>query len=399
MALFTRERPPAPGREARALSFITPPIGPRVEATQSGYGGNIETSMQQHTVFKCVRLVSDVLACMTPMAYKGPGIGYGEAKRIDPPPILEQPSADADIFDFTYMLIGSELLRGNGYGKIVNLDKYGRPSQIELQHPDRSRVIENSDGSLTYKYGASVVPPDQVWHKKAYRMAGLPVGLSPIKYAQGMVQQSHNAQLFGNRWFEDGGHPSGLLTNDLVKTIDQPEADTIKKRFLQAVRGGREPVVMGQGWKYTQIQIAPDESQFLETQKYADGVICGFFGVPPELVNAATEGSSITYANVESRGVDFMKFGLGGWITRLERWYGALLPRGNYVKLDTRALLRSDTLTRYQALHLLVGSRIITQDEARAMEDWAALTDEQRAQIDALVTPIPPPIGSPKIGS
>jgi HK97 family phage portal protein len=350
-------------------------------------------------VFKCVRLVSDVLACMTPEVYKGPGIGHGEANRIDPPSVLEEPSADADIFDFTYMLIGSALLRGNGFGRIMNQDKYGRPSQIELEHPDRAHLKENADGTLTYKYGNAEVPRDQVWHKKAYRMAGLPLGLSPIKYAQSMIQQSHNALLFGNRFFEDGGHPSGLLMNENIKTVGPDEADTIKKRFLQAVRGGREPVVLGQGWKYQQIQIAPEESQFLETQRFSGSAVCGFFGVPPELVGEATEGSSITYANVESRSIDFLKFGLNGWVDRLERWYGALLPRGQYVKLNTKALLRTDTLSRYQALHLLVGSRIITQNEARAMEDWAALTPEQRAMIDALVTPIPPPIGSPKIGS
>jgi HK97 family phage portal protein len=399
MALFTRDRPRSPDREQRQLSFITPPIGVRVETMQSGWGGNLDQAMQNHVVFKCVRLVSDVLSCMTPQVFKGPGIGIGDAKRIDAPDVLEQPSADADIFDFTYMLIGSELLRGNGFGKIVNLDKYGRPSQIELEHPDRVKARERTNGTFEFKYGSTVVEPEQLWIKRAYRMAGLPLGLSPIKFAQSMIQQSHNALLFGNRFFEDGGHPSGILTNDQIKTIGAPEADTVKKRFLQAVRGGREPVVLAGGWKYTQIQIAPDESQFLETQKFSGSAICGFFGVPPELVGEATESSSITYANVESRGVDFLKFGLNGWVDRLQRWYGGLLPRGQYVKLDTRALLRTDTLTRYQALHLLVGARIITQDEARAMEDWAALTPEQQEQIDRLVTPIPPPIGSPKIGS
>jgi HK97 family phage portal protein len=297
------------------------------------------------------------------------------------------------------MTVSSLLLRGNVYGKIVDVDKYGRPAQIELQHPDRVKVKEDSKGVFVYKYGSETMNPEQVWHKMAYRMPGVRTGLSPIKYAQRTVQLSISAQNFGNQYFEDGGHPSGILTNDTVKTVTQEEAVTIKQRFLSAIRGTREPVVMGGGWKYDQIQIHPDESQFLETQKYAGGAICGFFGVPPEIVGESVEGSSITYANVESRGIDFMKFGLGGWVRRLENWYSAFLPRGQYVKLDASQLLRSDTLSRFQALHMLVGSRIITQDEARAMEDWPALTAEQKAMIDALVTPIPPPIGSPKIGS
>jgi HK97 family phage portal protein len=387
-----------PSRESRALSFITPPIGVRVDAMQSGFGGNVDQAMQSHAVWKSVRLVADVISCMTPIVYKGPGIGFGQSDRLPTPPVLLQPSADADGPDFTYMVMVSLLLRGNAFGKIVSFDGQGRPTQIELVHPDRVRLKELTDGTLEYKFGNEVVPREFVWHKRGYRMPGLPLGLSPIKYAQGVIQQSHNAQLFGNRWFEDGGHPSGVLTNDAIKTIDAGESDTIKKRFLQAVRGGREPVVMAGGWKYQQISVNAEESQFLLTQKYTGAAICGFFGVPPELVGEASEGSSITYANVESRAIDFEKFSLSGWIGRVERAYTALVPRGQYVKLDTSALLRTDLLTQYQAMHLLVGSRIITQDEARAMQDWPALTAAQRTQIDALVTPIPPPIGSPKIG-
>lgn len=396
MGLFVEA---SPGKEKRQLSFLSPPIGAYTQALQDYAAGNTEGAMRQHTVWKCIRLVSDVMACMTPIVYSGPGIGFGQANRLASPQILVQPAADADIFDQTYMTMTSLLLRGNIYGKILDLDKFGRPSQIELQHPDRVKVKENDKGQFVYKYGSETMNPDQVWHKMAYRMPGVHTGLSPIKYAQRTIQQSLSAQNFGNQFFEDGGHPSGILTNDNVKMVSQEEAVTIKQRFLAAVRGTREPVVMGGGWKYEQIQISPDESQFLETQKYAGGAICGFFGVPPEIVGEAVEGSSMTYANIESRGIDFLKFGLGGWVKRLENWYGAFLPRGQYVKLDTMQLLRSDTLTRYQALHLLVGARIITQDEARATEDWPALTAEQKAMIDALVTPIPPPIGSPKIGS
>lgn len=398
MALFTMARPVS-GRESRALSFITPPIGPRVEAMQKGFGGDTEQSMRQHAVWKCIRLVSDVVSCMTPVVMKGPGVGFGMADRLPTPPNLAKPSADADTFDFTYMLMVSLLLRGNVFGHILGADAQGRPQQIELQHPDKVRVTQNSDGTFAYKFGSKLIPNDEVWHKKAYRMPGLPVGLSPIKYAQDMVSQSTNASLFGNRWFEDGGHPSAILTNPNIKSVSQEEADTVKRRFLQGVKGGREPVVMSGGWDYKQIQINPEESQFLETQKYTGSAICGFFGVPPELVGEASEGSAITYANIDSRAIDFMKFGIGGWIQRIESWYTELVPRGQYVKLDATQLLRTDMLTRFQALHLLVGARIITQDEARAMEDWPALTDEQRAEIDALVTPIPPPIGSPKIGS
>lgn len=398
MALFNAIRPAA-GREARALSFITPPIGPRIEAMQKGFGGDTETSLRIGAVWKCTRLVAEVMSYMKPIVYRGPGQGFGAAVRQPTPPNLAQPSANANTFDFTYMAMVSLLLRGNVFGRILGVDGQGRPTQIELQHPDQVRVRENADGTITYKFGAQTVPNDQVWHKMAYRMAGLPIGLSPIKYAQDMISQSHNATLFGNRFFEDGGHPSGILTNDTAKFVNQDEADTVKKRFLQATRGGREPVAMGGGWKYQAIQIAPEESQFLETQKFTGSQICGFFGVPPEIVAEASEGSAITYANIDSRAIDFLKFGIQGWVERLEDWYTELVPRGQYVKLDESKLLRTDALTRWQIHHMQVGGRILAGSEIRTMEDIPPATPEQQAEIDALITPLAPPIGSPKAGS
>jgi HK97 family phage portal protein len=333
------------------------------------------------------------------MLYRGtPGVPG--SVRLDPPLVLTQPSASADISDWMYMGMVSALLRGNIYGDILDWSA-GYPAQIELQHPDRARVQVDRDGHVVYKYGNKVMDTrTQVWHRMAYRMPGLHQGLSPISYAKGTVHQSFSAQRFATDFFDSGGHPTGIISNATVKKFaDQREVTIVKDRFLAATRN-REPVVMSGGWSYTDLKIDPEESQFLDTMKFTGSQICGFFGVPPELVGEASEGSAITYANVESRSIDFAKYGLAGWIGRWERWLSGLVPRGQYVKLDKGGLLQADTLTRYQSIHMMVAARIITQDEARAMLlELPPLTPEQQAQIDKLVLPTPPPVGSPKIGS
>jgi HK97 family phage portal protein len=232
----------------------------------------------------------------------------------------------------------------------------------------------------------------------AYRMPGLHKGLSPISYAIATVRQSTAAQRFSTDWFDAGGHPSGVIKNvNTKKLVDQGEATTIKNRFLAATRG-REVVVLGGGWDYTEIKISPEESQFLNTQKWTGAQICGWFGVPPEMVGEASEGSAITYANVESRGIDLSKYSLNGWFGRWERWFGSLTPRGQFVKLDKSGLLEADTLTRYKAIHMLVAGRIITQSEARAMLlELPPFTPEQQAEVDKLVVPTPPSVAG--IGS
>ncbi len=396
MAVFFRQPP----RESRSLSFIAPPIGAHIQAAEDYSTGSVEGAMRHAVVWKCVRLLADVLSCMTPMVYRGQP-GMVGAERLPAPGILTQPSADADIADYVYMAMVSLLLRGNAYGEVLDRDPVTRfATQVELQHPDRVKVKTDLDGNTVYKFGSREMKPDQVWHKMAYRMPGMHTGLSPITYARATTRQSMAAQRFATDWFDAGGHPGGVLTNaNTKKVVDQGEASIIKTRFLAASRS-REPVVLGGGWDYTEIKISPEESQFLSTQKWTGSQICGFFGMPPELVGEASEGSAITYANVESRSIDFLKYGIANWIGRWERWLGEFTPRTQYVRLDKTALLQGDTLTRYQAIHMMVAARIITQDEARAfLLDLPPLTPEQQAQIDKLVLPTPPPVGSPKIGS
>jgi HK97 family phage portal protein len=155
---------------------------------------------------------------------------------------------------------------------------------------------------------------------------------------------------------------------------------------------------MGGGWKYQQIQINPDESQFLNTMKYAGGQICGIFRVPAELVGEASEGSAITYANLEGRGMDFLTFTMLRWVRRWERWLTALTPPGQYTKLDESALLRTDALTRWRIHHMGVGMEAIAPSEVREAEDRQPFTPAQRAEVDAL-RPIMPVIGTPMSGS
>ena len=325
-----------------------------------------------------------MLAQMPAYAYRGDPQGIGRANYLaDQPVILNQPSAMADIFDFLYMAQMSLLLRGNVYGIIVDRDASGRATQIELQHPDQVRVKQEDDGTVEYKVRGNPIAPYDMWHKAGYRLPGKVVGLSPIQYAARQIRLGENARDFGARYFEDGGHPSGLITNEnaTMKEISPDDAVTIKQRFMQAVRNSREPVVMGGGWKYQQIQIHPDESQFLETQKLSSSTLCGIFGVRPEMVGKASEGSAITYQNVENRMLDFLTHPMNRWIIKWERWLGAELPGRQYVKFDTRSILKTDLLSRLRAYHLMADTHAFDPNEIRAAEDLPPLTEAQIALI------------------
>lgn len=395
MGTFTASRPAA---ERRQLTFISPPVGPYTQALQDYSAGDPEGAMRHDAVWACVNKIALSMAMMRPIPYKGPMVGHGAAVPQDPPLILTKPGANTRMTAFTYGAWVSKLLRGNAFGLIASRDgRSGRPTQIELQHPDQMACKLLKNGQYEYKLRNEPVDPYDVWHESIFAMPGSRIGMSVIKYAARATRTGQLAEKFGEDYFRDGGHPTAILTNSNAKSIKQDQAQTVKDKFMAALHGSREPVVMADGWNYQAIQIRPDESQFLATQEASAEKVCRFFLMKPQHIGLAPSGSSITYANLEDNLADFLTFPMTPWITTWEEELTDLVGPGQYVKCDTSPLLRTSLLARMQAYHMMIGSRAWTQDEVRAMEDYAPLTPEQQAQIDAM--PPAPPIPGPKIGT
>jgi HK97 family phage portal protein len=393
-----------PNRESRFLTFISPPVGAYTQALQDWASSDPEGAMRQATVWTCVNKVALSMSVMRPLPYSGPVVGFGQATRLPPGPMLSKPSSDRYMGAFTYSAWLSLMLRGNVYGIIAARDPFGLPLQIELQHPDQMRVRRlqhdttgQKAGEYEYRLRNTVVDPAKVWHKAIFQMPGSRVGMSPIEYAARTTRTTQAAEQFGLSWFEDGGHPSGLLTNANKPEIKQEQAQGVKARFMAAVRGSREPVVLGDGWKYDQISVKAEESQFLNTIQATASDICKFFLMKPQHAGIAQQGSAITYANIEDNMLDFLAYPMTPWMQEYETWLAEWVPSSQYVKLDSSPLLRTDMLSRMQAYHMMIGSRAFTQDEIREMEDRPPLTPEQKAEIDAM--PMVPPIPGPKSGS
>lgn len=388
-------------RRIAQLAFIEPPIGANIQAVQDIYGrpGSPAANMRHSAVWACQDLIAGMMSMLQPWAFKLPPNGMptpnpgqgGTGQSADAPvkvsrqpQILNEPAAGMDIGDWLYAGTLS-LLRGNVYGSIVDTTSLGYPAQIELQDNAKVSVRQLADGTPEYKFNGKLQTDlSTVWHRSIFRPPGSLTGMSVMEFARRAIQLGLSAEEFANGFFEEGAHPSGMLLNDSTATFDQKDAKTVKEKFMAAVHGSREPVVMTGGWKYQQLQANPTDSQFLDTLSASDLMVCRFHRVPPEIVAVAISGSSITYANVEQRGLDFLTYCMQRWITWWERKLGRMLPAGQYCKFDLSPLLRTDILTRWQVNHAQIASRVMTQDEVRAGEDLPPLTPEQREQVNAM---------------
>lgn len=382
MSLFRREQrqwQPEP---------IVPPF-PGTDALGRGGAPSIDRAMQVSAVWACVRLLADSVAMMPLHGYTVRG---GVRIPSPDPPLFVNPSADATTAEWVYMTMVSLLLRGNAYGQTVRRSGDGYPLQIELMDPDCVGLRADDQGRPVYTYNGVEVNQRDVVHLRAFRMPGRRQGLSPIQYAASQINTDSAVSKFALDFFKQGAHPSSILSTPQVLT--QPQTQTIKERFLAAVRD-REPAVLTGDLKYEQIQVKPNESQFLETQKYGVAEIARIFGVPPEMI-AAEAGNSMTYANVEQRALDFLTYSVQPWLSRLESAYAQLLPGQRHVRFDTSVLTRTDFLTTMQATAIGIASKQTTPDEGRALRDEPPLTDEQKAVLELVPLEITA-LGKPRV--
>lgn len=358
------------GRERRMLNFISPPI-PRNSETGPGNVGfdtrTTEASLQKVAVWACVNMIATFAECMPLDAYTG----QGKDKRPVPLPTwMDDLGGDGHgLGDWLYQLVFSLMLRGNGYGVVGDRDRrLGTPTLITLAHPDDVSARRNQDGSVDWRINGKQVDADKVWHVRAHSVPGRLLGLSPIEMHALTIGTGISALRFGSQWFTDGAHPSGILSTD--QDLGKTKADTAKQRFLEAVRGSREPVVLGNGWDFKPIQVAPNESQFLETMNYSSADCCRIFGPGfAEVFGYENSRGSLTYKNAEQRSMDLLTYAADPWLVRLERLLSKLLPQPRYVKFNRSALVRSDLLTRFQAHEIALRNKFETPNEVREIED------------------------------
>lgn len=376
-------------RRERRSWVAEPVVAPFPGAPGFGASPSMDQALRVSSVWACVRLIADTVSMMPLHAFT---LQSGVRVPTNDPPLLRSPSGDASMPDFIYMVLSSLMLRGNAYGRITRVGMDGYPAQIELMHPDALNIrMDTSTGRLVYQSKGATIPTDEVWHCRAFRMAGNPLGLSPIAYASTQINTDAAISSFALGYFNDAPHPSSVLTSD--QSINQEQARTIKERLIASV-SGREPLVLGAGLKFSGLSVTPEESQFLQTQKYGVAGIARVFGVPPEMI-AAEAGNSMTYANIESKGIDFLTYSIQPWLTRLEAAFAALMPGQKHARFDTSVLTRTDLEGRTKAGAIAIASKQQTPDEVRAWSDLPPLTEQQKAWLEIIPLEVSP-TGMPK---
>lgn len=371
MSLFHRRD--QPGQTADQL------IPPRPGTSGGAAAVTNETALRHSAVWGCLRLRSNLISTMPVDLYRRVD---GIQVEVPKPPVLVTPGgAEVEMPEWMYSSQFDLDRAGNTVGLITAKDGLGFPARIELV-PIGDVAVRMRKGKKTYRIGGKIYQPEEVWHEKQYTVAGLPVGLSPVAYAAWSISEYLSIQQFALDWFSGGAIPNAHLKNT-AKQLTPDQADGAKQRFKAAVMN-RDLFVTGNDWDYEMIQAEHAGADWIAAKQASIGDIARYFDCPSDLIDAAVSGSSVTYANMSQRNLQFLVMSLGPAVKRREDALSRLTSRPRFVKLNTNALLRMDPQTQAAVLKTQIDGRMIAPSEARALYDRMPFTGEQLAEFDRL---------------
>ena len=326
-------------------------------------------------LFQAVNLVATMPQMMDAGVWTGQG---GDRRKVRMPGNIEDPEGEGyGLADFAYKYLSQRMLRGNVFIRVNNVDSQGRPDTVRILNPDQVVVkFDVKTGQFQFfdsLTGAHMRPfphgqaAGGLIHRRAFPVPGQVLGLSVVANHARTLGLSLASEQFGADFFGDGAHPSGILSTD--QPMPEEAARTVKTRFVNAIRGSREPAVLGAGLKYQQIQIAPQESQFLDTQKFTAAELCRMVGPGVAEMLGYETGGKLTYQNVQSRSLHLLIYTVDKWMKDLEHCLSTMfVARSQDVEFDREGIMRMTPDSRWQMYEVMIEQGTVTINEIRALE-------------------------------
>lgn len=305
------------------------------------------------------------------------------------PSLMKRPCLDMGNSEFIEQTVLSMATTGNGYW--LTEEAAGAIIGLKLLNPHAVRPAKDlKTGKLTYWVGHTEYPANRIKHMTLMKMPGKLTGLGPIQAAQVELRGALELRDYASLWFSEGKIPNGILTSEQVLTKD--DAKVYREAWYDTTTPQAAGLkVLGKGTTYEPILLKPADAQWLESQQFTTTQLARLFGTPASLMLAAVEGSAMTYSNVEQDWIAFVRFTLMGYLRPIENALTELTVRGQSVRFNFEALLRTDTKTRYESHEIGLRAGFLDDDEVRAIEGMAPLTPEQRARRKAATAPAPAP--------
>lgn len=257
--------------------------------------------------------------------------------------------------------------------------------RMQVVPGSRNGLLSEYTGRREYWIGGVTFDQSEIFHVKGPCAPGALRGLGVLETQIATLTLARDLQAQADA-IGLHGVPTGLLksTNPEAEPSDLTRA---KAAWIQSQRT-RTIAALGPNIDFEPLAWNPEETQLVEARKLSLTEQELIFGLPPGWLGGATNNR--TYSNVEQDAVNLIKFSmLAGMIAKFEsKFTRQVLPRGQTARANRDAVLRSDTMTRYQAHALALGKKAWKSvNEVRGTENLAPV--EGGDEIDNAPEPAP----------
>lgn len=380
-AVLERVRPPVVARARRIVrSWYETLQGPYTSVVLTdGVGFQVVPVSERvayaiAAVYSALGVYGDLVGTMPVRRYRG------ESEQLPLPAFVERPGGpEVGWTDEIGQILASLLLRGNAYALPTSWDAEGYPTTFTVLDPSRVAItFDNVDGVPIYRYRfdanrADLVlvnpGPLELLHLRWQRPPGSFVGIGILDanaYPGGALQTAWATSQYAGELMANPVPPA-VLTHPM--RLNKQQAADLQTQWAESVGRARAvPAVLSGGITYTPLTVSARDVQLIESRRWDATEIATLFRLPPYMLGGST-GDSLTYSTVEGENTRLWTTALMPMTVRVERAFGAWVPRGQRLRFVPDVLLRSQTLDRYQAHKIGLDAGFETTDEVRALEN------------------------------
>lgn len=263
----------------------------------------------------------------------------------------------------------------------------GEPTNIYILQPDKVELIIGADGIVTgYKYKITVdgktkeelYEPDEILHIKIPHPANQYRGHSVVEGIATSLDIDTNTLEASKSFYQNGMMSQFMLTTENKLTQDQLKK---LKAEMKAAYGGTKNFwkvpIFGGGIKPQSVQMSSRDAQQIDQQAWLrDKIMAAFKNTKASL--GITE--DVNRANAESTLLNWKQSTIKPKMCRIvDALNEYLVPRyGDNLVLGFKDPVPEDMTRKVADAKELYTSGIITQDEAREMVEYDALTESQK---------------------
>lgn len=367
---------------AETRSAIVDPYGRVTRTSNDTYAGvdvDTETTLSVPSIWRAVTMIADSAGVLPLHAYKG------DTQITPTPRLLERPNPLETRIETISAMTAALVIHGNYVAILGEPGPSGYPESIHPVNPERVEIFREVETQTIggrpveqavtkYRIDRKVYDSSEIFHVKGFSLPGEVAGIGIIAAQRQGIGAAVAVMEYASRYFDGGTMPSYIIKSK-NPDLTAEEADLLKLRWMEAYGGrSRRPAVLNDSTDVMPLTANANDSQLIEARTQAQADAANIVGIPGHYVNAPN--SNRTYSNLETQGLEYLRWTLLPITTRIEAMFTDYLPRGTVAKFEYDGILRADTLTRYQAHQIALSNGFLTLDEVRALENRPPLTQE-----------------------